>query len=129
MVSQQWTRVPLLITQEKTCFCKLPASFESARSSLGATIFEVQWDSLENEPQTAYVGWTGAVSAAGSGAIEIPVSMARCIGLDTVLEELPDLSLRVRPMSYVPPAERIFVESDTADDWDLLQLHVPPTIL
>lgn len=58
-----------------------------------------------------------------SGAIEIPLALARSIGLAAALDTDVYLSLRVEPAGYIPIASRVSLEPLSSDDWEILEAN------
>lgn len=58
-----------------------------------------------------------------SGAIEVPLALARVVGLAAALDSDTYLSVRVEPAGFVPTASRVCLEPLSSDDWEILEAN------
>lgn len=58
-----------------------------------------------------------------SGVIEIPLALARVIGLAEALDADTFLSVRAEAAGYVPTASRVSLEPVSSDDWEILEAN------
>ena len=112
---------PVSFSSARSCFVTLPQSIDESlvskqRAAGGALVIKLSWADARGDRQ-AFVGWTGALQKS-SDAVEVPVMLARFIGL---MGE--DQLVRVDPVEFVPAAQRVDVEPVSADDWEILSMH------
>ncbi|ETP52510.1 hypothetical protein F442_02492 [Phytophthora nicotianae P10297] len=116
-----------------SCFVNLPPAFVQAfvggpelMSVAGATILELSWETLDGYVQRVCVGWIGGIVKDGalrSDIIEMPIELARCVGIQDHLEKMPQAFIGVHVVEALPIARQVSVEPCTPDDWELIQLH------
>ncbi|KUF83207.1 Peroxisome biogenesis factor 1 [Phytophthora nicotianae] len=118
-------------------------------SVAGATILELSWETLDGYVQRVCVGWIGGIVKDGalrrfegewttenideevynrgfvrcSDIIEMPIELARCVGIQDHLEKMPQAFIGVHVVEALPIARQVSVEPCTPDDWELIQLH------
>ncbi|KAG6971000.1 hypothetical protein JG688_00004623 [Phytophthora aleatoria] len=115
-----------------SCFVNLPPAFVQAflggpeLMNAGSTIIELSWETLDGYVQRVCVGWIGGIVKDGalrSDVIEVPVELARCMGIQDHLEKMPQAFIGVHVVEALPIARQVNVDPCTPDDWELIQLH------
>ncbi|KAG6602857.1 putative peroxisome biogenesis factor [Phytophthora cinnamomi] len=115
-----------------SCFVHLPPAFVQTflggpeLAGAGSTILELSWETVDGYVQRVCVGWIGGLVKDGalrSDVIEVPVELARCVGLQEHLEKAPQTFIGVHVVDALPIARQVNVEPCTPDDWELIQLH------
>ncbi|KAG3113879.1 hypothetical protein PI124_g7112 [Phytophthora idaei] len=115
-----------------SCFVNLPPAFVQAflggpeLMNAGSTILELSWETLDGYVQRVCVGWIGGIVKDGvlrSDVIEVPVELARCMGIQDHLEKMPQAFIGVHVVEALPIARQVNVDPCTPDDWELIQLH------
>ncbi|CAM9343475.1 unnamed protein product [Scytosiphon promiscuus] len=121
-------RAMVRLVKTKNCFVNLPPhvarSFSGAAE--GAVILRLSWETgaeTPTSPSWAFASWNGGLSDADSGAIEIPLALARVVGLAAALDSDTYLSVRVDPAGFVPTASRVCLEPLSSDDWEILEAN------
>ncbi|KAG6971582.1 hypothetical protein JG687_00001937 [Phytophthora cactorum] len=114
------------------CFVNLPPAFVQAflggpeLMNAGSTILALSWETLDGYVQRVCVGWIGGIVKDGalrSDVIEVPVELARCMGIQDHLEKMPQAFIGVHVVEALPIARQVNVDPCTPDDWELIQLH------
>eukprot|EP00903_Cladosiphon_okamuranus_P011980 g11251.t1 len=121
-------RVMVRLIKTKNCFVNLPPHVARgvAGASEGAVILRLSWEapaSTPASPSWAFVSWNGGISDAESGAIEVPLALARVIGLAVALDSDAYLSVRAETAGYVPTASRVCLEPLSTNDWEILEAN------
>ncbi|CAN0031074.1 unnamed protein product, partial [Laminaria digitata] len=58
-----------------------------------------------------------------SGVIEMPLALARVVGLAAALDSDSFLSVRAEAAGYAPTAARVSLEPVSSDDWEILEAN------